>query len=231
MSVAVIVPRTPGSCRHRDTNWAWLKARWGSLHPTWETVEGNADPDRWCKAEAVADALEHTAAETLVICDADLVCDPIALARSVDALDVGASWVVPYTSVRRLTAPATATVIDQPPETVDLPTDRSSLARQPYSSLPGGGVLVLRRSTYLAAGGFPPFVGWGGEDVAFGLVLRTLAGKHTRIRSDLWHLWHPPQSGRRPGGRSDNDRLTRRYIAAKDNPAAMSALVEQEVRT
>lgn len=226
----MIVPRSPGSCEHRDTNWEWLKARWGSLHPTWEIVEGNADPGRWCKAEAVTDALERTAAETLVICDADLACDPTALARAVQALDVGASWVVPYTSVRRLTAPATATVIDQPPETANLPTDRASLARQPYSSMPGGGVLVLRRSTYLAAGGFPPFVGWGGEDVAFGLVLRTLAGKHTRIRSDLWHLWHPPQPGRRPGGRSDNDRLTRRYIAAKDNPAAMRALVEQEVR-
>ena len=229
MSVAVVVPRTPGSCEHRDTNWGWLKARWGALHPTWEIVEGNADPEAWCKADAVAEALDHTTADTLVICDADLACHPAALNRAVQAVDIGTPWAVPYNSVRRLTAKASAAVLAQPPDNATLPSDRASLARQPYGSMPGGGVIVLRRDTYLAAGGFPRFVGWGGEDVSFGLALRTLAGPHTRIRADLYHLWHPPQPDRRPGGRSDNDRLTRRYLAAKDNPAAMRELVDQEV--
>lgn len=229
MSVAVVVPRTPGSCGHRDTNWQWLKARWGALHPTWEIVEGTGDPDRWCKADAVDHALESATGDILVICDADLACDPSALTRAAQAVEIGSSWAVPYNSVRRLTEKATATVLGQDPTRAAFPTDRASLARQPYSSIPGGGVIVLHRDTYRSAGGFPRFVGWGGEDVSFGLALRTLVGKHTRIRSDLWHLWHPPQSGRRPGGRCDNDSLTRRYIAAKDNPTAMRALVGQEV--
>lgn len=227
MSVAVIVPRSPGSCDHRDRNWAWLKRRWAALHPTWQIVEGRGDPGAWCKADAVTDALERATADTLVICDADLACHPAALQRAVQAVDIGAPWAVPYNTVRRLTPKATAAVLAQPPDNATLPNDRASLARQLYSSLPGGGVIVLRRDSYLAAGGFPRFVGWGGEDVSFGLAMRTLVGPHTRIRSDLFHLWHPTQPGRRPGGRSDNDRLTRRYLAAKDNPAAMRALVEE----
>lgn len=229
MSVAVIVPRSPGSCSHRDRAWEWLERRWGALHPTWQTVEGTAPHDRWCKAEAVADALTRTDAGVLVICDADLVVDPATLARSVDAVQIAGGWAVPYHRVFRLNPAATADALEADPTgPLDLPTDRRNLARVPYSSRPGGGVFVVTRSAYLAAGGFDPrFVGWGGEDISIGLALRTLAGPHTRIRGDLFHLWHPTQPDRRPGSRGNHAALERRYRAANDDPAAMRALIEE----
>lgn len=228
MSVSVLVPRSPGSCTHRDAAWGWLKRRWAALHPTWEIVEGTAPAGRWCKAAAVADALDRATGDVLVIADADLIVDPAAISRSADAA-VLAGWAVPFHSVRRLNQAATALVLAcDPTDQVDLPRDHRSLARGPVSGRPGGGIFTVTRAAWDDVGGFDPrFVGWGGEDVSVGYALATLVGPAARVRSDLYHLWHPPQRDRRPGRAGHHHSLQLRYMRAKHDPAAMRALIEE----
>lgn len=205
--VAVIVP-IAGHDAHRSANWQWLEARYRALFPAWQICTGGADPRRWDKRRAIDAAIRGCTADILVIADADCVLAPEALLEAVRLLESGeASWVVPHTLVHRLTERATASWrhdLDRP-VVVD-----GDLARVPYRGFAGGGVLVVRRSDYVASGGIPPgFVGWGGEDEALAIVLDTLLGPHTRLPFDLVHLWHPPQAGGPGTSRSDDTRRNR----------------------
>jgi hypothetical protein len=84
----------------------------------------------------------------------------------------------------------------------------------------------MLRSTWENVGGVDPrFVGWGGEDIAFGWALDTLAGPHTNLGAPLYHLWHPLAVDRRKAS-PETDRLAGRYAEANGKPEAMRALID-----
>lgn len=89
-------------------------------------------------------------------------------------------------------------------------------------------MLVARREALEACPPDPRFRGWGGEDEALGLALRSLHGPEHRGSSDLLHLWHPPAPRpSRQEGNAENMALVMRYRQASKLRPQMAALVAE----
>lgn len=212
MTVSVVVPRA-GDCPHRERAWQWIRRRYGDV----EIVEGWGDPDRWSKADAVADALERATGDLLVVADADVWSEQ--LEPIITAVADGAPWGTPHTHVRRLTE--IGTIRFMAGEREEAPTEEEHFAQV------GGGIVVLPRATYERIPLDPRFIGWGGEDKSWARALRLLAGPPARQHAALWHLWHPPQPRlTRTVGSAANVTLAGRYADASSN-RMMRALIEE----
>lgn len=211
-SCSVVVPRA-GDCPHRSRAWEWLSAQYEGF----EVVEGYGDPNLWCKAEAVGDGLSRASGDLLVIADADVWSDH--LRDAVDAVESGdAEWAAPHRRVRRLTQTGTGQFVRGERE--------NALTSEEHQAVVGGGIVVLSRDLYERCPLDPRFVGWGGEDQAWGYALRTFGGVPWLGRQPLWHLWHPPQERMtRKVGNVANDQLRGRYAGAKLSKRRMSILL------
>lgn len=180
----------------------------------------------WCKARAVAEALKEVSADVLVVADADAWC--ATTPDIVEAVRAGAAWGVPHRGIRRLTADATARVLEgADPE--ELGPDK--LEEPPARAHRGGGIVVLRRDVWDEVPLDPRFIGWGHEDDAWGMALWTLAGPAVDGGGRLWHLWHPPQE--RPSrsfGHPESFELYRRYDLAYGHHDEMRALLAEVSR-
>lgn len=221
MTVSVLVPYRPDGA-HRDAAWTWVSRRWADLHPDWQVVVGAAPDGPWCKALAVADALDRADGDLLVIADADVWTDGVG--QAVTAVQAGAPWAVPHGKVHRLTEQATALVLAG----TDPAAIVGGLARGRYGGVEGGGMVVLPRALYEQVPLDPRFGGWGQEDGSLGLALATIAGKRWRGVSPLWHLWHPP-AGRlnQHVGNAASWALHVRYQVASRSSAAMRRLLDE----
>lgn len=180
---------------------------------------GEARASAWSKARAVADGLLRTAADILVIADADVWCDD--LGEAIEAVRRGAPWAIPHSDVHRLSPSATAAALRGAPLNTVGP-----LTQPPYRGYEGGGLVVLRRDLYERAPLDPRYLGWGQEDESWALALRTLAGRPWRGTAPLYHLWHPPQprESRRWGSPAARH-LYHQYRRAAGDPDTMRALL------
>lgn len=215
--VSVLIPWR-GGCEHREAALAWVLQQFPS---SWEVVLGECPTEEWCKALAVKDALSRASGDELVVHDADVWCD--SLRDAVNSLELF-RWAVPHRSTRRLTQEATEHVLaGASPEQFTM-----SLVEPIAQVHVGGGIVVLKREVYERVPLDPRFQGWGHEDDAWGMALRTLTGEPYSPRGRLWHLWHPPQwrEDRWKGGRESYD-LYRRYDAAFGKRAEMRALLDE----
>lgn len=218
--VAVVIPWRDTGCPHRADALAWVLLRWHHTHPDWPVTLAPAPDGPWIKAAAVTPAVAALDADVVIVADADVWTDSVQPA--VDAVNAGEPWAIPHRRVLRLTADATERVFaGQDP-------DRLPVAERPYLGVAGGGIVVLRHSTYLDVPLDARFSGWGGEDQAWALALTCLAAPPWRGRTNLFHLWHPPQERmNRMVGSEENEALRRRYRDAKPSVAQMRALVDQ----
>lgn len=217
--VGIIIPYRAG-CAHRNRALMFVISRLASLgHPI---VIGHHTEGAWNKALAVRDALNQTGADTLVIHDADVWTE--GLAAAVMAVREGAAHAVPHRSVHRLTEAAT----DRYMAGHDLLG--LDLEEPAYRGFEGGGITVIRREVYEDCPLDPRFTGWGGEDDALGMSLRTLHGPPWRPTGHvpLAHLWHPAQErATRSFGSLASLELRKRYARAQGDPARMRTLVDE----
>lgn len=224
MNATIVVPFNPGN-PERDRLWLWVRARYQHFHPEWEVIEGRCHGEQWSKGRAVADGARRATTEALIVADADSWVPAEGLRKAVNLLD-RAPWVVPHSKVHRLSPHLTESVLAREPVD-EVPVARRSLARQAYSGPPGGGIVVLTRTTLETAGPPDPrFNGWGGEDISWAKALNTLAGSFTRLRYPLFHLWHEPQPTYRKALPA-SEALAGRYLEASGKPAKMRALLEE----
>lgn len=224
----MLVPFTPGVCAYRDRSWAWVRARLEQFHPDWQIVVGTCDGP-WSKGAALADAAARADGDLIVMHDADLYVEVEQLERAVAAVAAGAPWAVPHMKVYRLAEKSSQKILDREPRPIDVPRTRREVTRYHYTGVAGGGIAVLPRATWDRVPVDPRFVGWGGEDEAWGIALDALAGRHTRGRGHLIHLYHPQQETHRDLGAvlPETDRLATRYKAAKGDPVAVAAILEE----
>lgn len=216
VGVSVVFPWR-GGCVYREAAFEWLRAAYAAQRPGWSQVVAPG-PEPWVKAAALTPAIEALPeGEVVVVSDADVWCD---VGEAVSAVQDGAAWAVPHAGVFRLDRQSTADLIagGEPGE----------LAQLPYRGLLGGGIVVLRRETYLDCPMDPRFVGWGQEDESWGLALEALHGTRWRGQERLIHLWHPapPRLSRRNGSRQSLQ-LRRRYGMAAADPVQMRELIEE----
>ncbi len=218
-SVAVIIPyqsTDPHRLRALEHVGRWYaQFRWPIITDTGPTDGG------WSKGAAVAAAVARTDAEIFVIADADSYLASVAALR--DAVEFVArgrhAWVMPHGPVHRLTEAETERVY------AGRPARLGKLVRPVYAGVVGGGIIVLSRAAYDTVGGIDPrFVGWGGEDIAFGWALGTLVGPYHPLGAPLVHLWHPhPAPSLR--GSEQSEALLAEYRAAKGYPRRMRAVI------
>lgn len=181
-----------------------------------------APPGPWCKAAAVMPAIAASRAPIIVVADAD-VWTP-GLDRTIARVQNGATWAVPHTQVWRLSPEATAAVL----EGTQTVAPGVATIERPYTGIQGGGAVVLTREVALDIPLDRRFVGWGQEDASWAVALHHLAGPAWRAVDPLFHFWHPPQERMsRRWGSPDGKALHRRYLAARDDPAALRALIEE----
>jgi hypothetical protein len=215
IKASVVIPYSSG-CPHRAKALDFVLAHYRALGLDTEVAEIEGP---WIKAHAVMPAVKR-AAGTVIVSDADVIAD--GLAAGVRALDSGYAWAAPHRRVHRLTRAATKKYV------AGHSLEGLELEQRPYHGMLGGGILIARKETFLDVPLDPRFVGWGQEDESWAIALHTLAGKPFRGVSDLVHLWHPPQERvtRRRGNQS-GWRLMKRYRAARRDPKAMRALLEE----
>lgn len=219
MTVEVVIPWS-GDCPDRRAALHWVLGMYRRQHPRWRITISHWSGPNWCKARAVMPAVEASVADVIVMADADVWCDGTRLA--VRAVRAGAAWAIPHMLVHRLTPEATHVVLDggEP--------DLTALVQRPYRGTPAGGLLVMRRDTFLDVPLDPRFIGWGQEDESHGIALQCLYGSPWRGGKPLVHLWHEPQHrDSRKVGSLTGARLRRRYALARTNPAAMRSILEE----
>lgn len=199
----VIVPYA-GDCSHRKRALDWTTAAHSSEGRN--VIVGYGNAARWNKAEAVRDALDRSEADIIVLADCDVWCDD--LAPAIEAARES-HWVVPHGEVTRLNEQGTTDFLNG---------DRTNLGvEERHRGMKGGGIVILSRETYETCPLDSRFVGWGGEDQAFGYALQTLYGSPRRFKSPLFHLWHPPAPRRsRYRGSKENQMLLARYFETYD---------------
>jgi hypothetical protein len=218
---AVIVPfraTTP----ERQTNWAWVRARYADHHPDWEIILAEQSAGEWVKARALEPALAGAPDDVIVIADADLWCD--GLGPAVEAVRAGAGWAIPHGTVYRLSERATRLVLDG----ADPHGQETQEDEDPYAATAGGGFIVSQRRTLLEIPPDPRFLGSSGMDVAWGFALRCLAGEPWRGTATAFHLWHPwdKRSDRVGGLPRSSLWLRRRYRVASHSPWLMRRLLK-----
>lgn len=197
--IDVIVPFA-GNCEHRLRALEWTTAAHRAAGRN--VIVGQGNPERWCKAEAVRDALDRSQADLIVLADCDVWCDD--LDPAIEAA-INARWTIPHWNVCRLNQQGTQDFIEG---------DRTKLGiLERHNGAKGGGIVILSRQTYEEVPLDARFVGWGGEDQSWGYALQTLLGTPTRLRAPLYHLWHPPAPRRsRSRGSLENQTLLARYF-------------------
>lgn len=218
----LLIPWRSG-CPQRRAALGWVWRRYRRRHPEWPIVFGGCFPPSapWVKAKAVTPWLPEDDEEVVIVADADVWCD-----QTVAALDAvrrgGAAWAIPHRRVHRLSEEGTRAVLaGQRPE-------RQPLEQYPYPGVKGGGIVVTRAGTLREVPLDPRFVGWGGEDAAWGTALVCLLGEPWRGKEPLYHLWHPPQErSDRYEGSEANRALKERYHAARYEKSAMRSLIEE----
>lgn len=221
MSVEVVIGHHADDDTHRTAARQWVTG-WYRTRGYRVTV-ACATGTPWCKADAYNGPVADSTADVVVLADADSFPAADALQQAiVAATRVG--WAAPFRKVRRLTADATLTLLDCTPD-VDQPP-RTDVEADVHDVLPGGGIVVMRRSLALACGPYDPrFAGWGGEDYALGNAARTLSkAAAALIPGPLWHCWHPRGHAQMsPATKA----LSNRYRRALFDSAAMQALIEE----
>jgi hypothetical protein len=221
-TTAVIVPyrEAPG----RRPLLQWVGRQWAVAAPHVDFILCTDDPHGtgpWRKARAVANGINATTADLLVVHDADVWCEETMAA--VRAVDAGrAEWAIPHNLVYRLKPRPTRVVLDGG-QLVYSPVER-----KPYTGWPGGGVVVLTRDAWETAPLDPRFEGWGQEDEAWALALLTLVGPPWRGDAPLVHLYHQPAYRRTSKfGSREGKRLFERYVTAARSRDEMAALIAE----
>lgn len=226
-SAGVVIPTRAGD-EWRARALAFVLEWYADKHPELPVVLGELDPDaEWSKGAAVAAGIEELGpVDVLVLADADsFVTDPRVIAEAVELVRAGRRpWVVPHRVVYRLRDRETERLYSDPTRRPRM----NVVARTPYIGPAGGGITVVSREAFELVGGIDRrFLGWGGEDVAFGWALETLAGPAHRLAGRLCHLWHPHPAPNLRGSPASEE-LVARYREARGYPRRMAALTAGE---
>lgn len=229
MDVTVVIPWA-GNDPARLAARAWTMRQYAVHHRGWRIVTSAAAPleEPWSKAKAVRRILDSVNPEgILVITDADVFCQGIDISVSSIRLQGRyCQWSMPHNLVCRFNEAATKRVLAGAEAWTQMMD--GNLDQGLYQGFEGGGITVLTRQMYEAVPMDERFTGFGQEDEAWGLALRTLAGVPSQGQQVLYHLHHKPQErlDRRWGSVASRE-LYDRYAVASGDPEKMRALLDE----
>lgn len=188
-----------------------------------ELLPAAAQHVRYCYIKSSSDYNRGVAYNYAVryFCDsADVVgfldTDVLVGDNFVDCIDLARSWYVavsPYRNIQYASDEQSKTLVGggDYPEQVN-----SEALRNPVTI--SGGILIIRKSAFLAVGGFQQYQGYGCEDRALDVELVNRFGNESvYVAEDVYlHLFHPSDKGARRNFAKIYDHLTRNYRCQYD---------------
>ncbi|MFB4163989.1 galactosyltransferase-related protein [Alteribacillus sp. JSM 102045] len=191
-----------------------------------EICIGTCNSKPFSKALAVNSAANKSTGNIFIILDADIICDPNLLLHSVQLLNKHA-WIIPYTRVKNISKQSTQKLLNTSPSW-PIQTALETKINRFGGVLPVGGVNVLSRKCFNMVKGFDErFYGWGGEDDAFACSVNTLCGPYKRLRTSIFHLWHPKSSASHNPYYSKNAKLAHRYCNTIGDKRGMIKIINE----
>lgn len=224
LKATVCIPWRPSPSRMAA--YARIREYWELFG--WPVVVADSDTEVFSLAQARNNAVKQAKTEIVVISDADTIPMPVNVLAAVSD-PTGICW--PFTNYRILAG-----------EHVDVPL--SELHGLPYintwdgDGVAGvGGCLICTKKEFWRLGGQPAeFLGWGWEDTAFTMVVRTLSNAK-RLRGHLFSFEHNTEAGGYVDAKADspgwdrnvnrNHLLVKPYVQADGRPWLMRALLKQ----
>jgi N-terminal domain of galactosyltransferase len=238
-SVAYIIPYW-GTNEHRERSFYFVQdvlmgyyKDLGLDNPAKAYTRGEAKTRSGARNELAKKAIKD-GVDLLVFLDADSIMYPGFINDSLTHVMHHKSWILPYTTYYNLTIEGSLDFRLNPPWYHWRPEDGYEYeyvfpGPDPVERPPAvGGCVIVHRDAFEKVNGYDErFQGWGGEDRAFVLALKTLVGDSFRYPAPIYHLWHPaPETERFDHPDWDYNRpLLRQYEEAVGYPQKMSALV------
>jgi predicted glycosyltransferase involved in capsule biosynthesis len=225
LDVSIIIPfQTDHGIRADE--FEWIKKYYSRVMPEAELCFGIINGKELNKSKAVNLAAKKATKEVLVIADADVIYDPEIIVKSISLLNK-AACVVPFTEVYNIERTATERLLKTEPKwPIDVKFEESTKK----SIYPGfaGKLIVISKEIFEKVGGFDErFIGWGGEDDAFSLAVKTICGKLVNIKGEIYHLWHPVSNYYSNPHGKENHALVTRYFRASGNKEQMVNLINE----
>jgi hypothetical protein len=224
MKISVLIPFKSDQGGDRDSNLRYVLNRYHTLLPEVEVVLGCDQNELFNKAKAVNRAAQKATGDIYIIADADVFFGTRLIDKIV-AIANRYPWIIPFKRCYRLTQFGSREVTKN--GKIELPKQLHFVEVQYIMNNIGALMNVVSRLAFEKIGGMDErFFGYGEEDESFARALDTLVGKHYRMPETIFHLWHPWAEFNHPN-RNMNLELSKRYIKAEGNPAAMKQLVDE----
>lgn len=217
MKTAVIIPFCSDD-PHRLAAFLIVLAFYKTEFPEWEIIAGGDDTKPFSRAASINMAAEQTAADIIVINDADSLCESQRIAESVESALTRPGLVRAYTSYRRLSREASevltpATYLDAWQGPFDWEMENAH----------AHGCIAVQRECFNQVGGYDEkFRGWGYEDLAAEMLYDAF-WPDRRTEGTLVHLWHPSIS-EGPDVDRNAELYYQRYSRLRGNAEALLAL-------
>lgn len=210
--ISILIPyKSDGE--YRDRNLSWAKKRYEALMPNAELCIGTCDTEPFCKSLAVNNAAKLATRDIFIIADVDLTFDLKQIAKAILEL-TSSIWIIPYTTLNYLTLEQTETLQQMKPS-VAIGNINFTAYKERNCKFIYGGINIVPRKHFEKVGGFDErFKGWGYEDDAFQRSLDALCGPHKRIKTALWHMYHPPAP---KSNHQKNKDLLNKFYGSKDS--------------
>lgn len=210
----------------RDRTFKWVKGFYKKMMPEVELCVGETFSAPFNRAEAINLAARQATRDIFVITDSDIILDPNVIKKAILMLNKHV-WIIPYSKCLDLSESGTYRLLNKFPQW-PLPGDidyDNRFKNRKYK--PIGGIIVVSRKNFNRVKGFDErFVGWGGEDDAFGYAMDTLCGPYKRIDDHpIYHLWHPKVGPEGNSNFENNKELLSRYRQRNGNPEEMEELL------
>ncbi|MCA1059083.1 hypothetical protein LCL96_09055 [Rossellomorea aquimaris] len=175
---------------HREKIFEWVRKYYKYYFPNFEQCIGISRSQDFSRAQAINNAAQSASGEILIIHDCDIICSPKSIMDSL-VLIRKKPWVIPYSKVFDMSKRDTDFFINYPARwPVKGTYEYSERLNGKFPTV--GGVNVISKISFTKVKGFDErFIGWGGEDDAFAYTVDHLCGNHSRLDSEIIHLWHP----------------------------------------
>lgn len=223
VNVEVLVPWRPDGDPNREAAWEWVQRRWQALYPHWPIVTGTCRGE-WSTAAALNDAMAQSYADIVILVGADTVLNRVDVEQAVAAATLG-RWVMVARELHRLSNSSTRHLLGKSPG-----VQAERLVAQRANTHLGWGPIVAPADLVRDVGWDDRFTGWGGEDDAFGLAMKALAGRPHRVPGGIARLlYHSRDRRKAHDSYPANLALLDRYRAA-DTPDAMRVLLAERRR-
>lgn len=228
--LSIIIPFAGDNGGPRDRAAAWCYRRWAYLCKSCGIhadmmIRGPqpSDGERMNLCAITNRAIADSTAPYLLITPADMFLTHSTFAAAMRQLLLGASpAIIPHDMHIRLSKENTAMLLSR-----DANTDILGVSLGADGGYSNDCCLLVSRAAHDAVNGYDErFAGYGCEEHAYLMAMRTLCGEIPTLSGNLYHLWHPTLQGWTGGAPvPDNVAHLERYHLANGNEDAMSILV------